>query len=91
MLIFKSSQVIKYYVMFAFLFVQTVCSLSYGLLVFVGFVSRFGFDRIVILNAKVQGHCLGLYFTCVFSISPTKCEHLGEIYTEYNSEIKTGL
>ena len=25
MLIFKSSQVIKYYVMFAFLFVQTVC------------------------------------------------------------------
>ena len=26
MLIFKSSKVIKYYVMFAFLFVQTVCT-----------------------------------------------------------------
>ena len=26
MLIFKGSQVIKYYVMFAFLFVQTVCT-----------------------------------------------------------------
>ena len=31
MLIFKSAQVIKYYVMFAFLFVQTVCCNVYVL------------------------------------------------------------
>ena len=38
MLIFKSSQVIKYYVMFAFLFVQTVLDFAENLYLSVGYI-----------------------------------------------------
>ena len=52
MLIFKSSQVIKYYVMFAFLFVQTVV------------ISRFGFeDWSWVLIASVPDLCILFTFT----------------------------